>query len=105
MIIGKLIAAGTGLPARGEQLEWTAKPRPLAAIFGAEEEELSALRPDEEVNLADLEDEEQGGCRPERGMRPKRAVTLTPRNNRVVKSGDNPADQAAVRRDESATLP
>jgi DNA-directed RNA polymerase subunit beta' len=59
VIIGKLIPAGTGLPARREQLEWMPKPRPLAAVFGAEEEELPALPPEEELSLEDLEDEEE----------------------------------------------
>jgi len=60
VIIGKLIPAGTGLPARREQLEWMPKPRPLAAVFGAEDEdELPTLPPEEELNLEDLEDEDE----------------------------------------------
>ncbi len=58
VIIGKLIPAGTGMPARREQLEWMPKPRPLAAVFGAEDEELPALPADEELSLEDLEDDE-----------------------------------------------
>jgi len=34
------------------------KPRPLAAVFGAEEEELPTL-PAEELSLEDLEDEDE----------------------------------------------
>ena len=59
VIIGKLIPAGTGLPARREQLDWMPKPRPLAAVFGAEEEELPALPAEEELSLEDLEDEDE----------------------------------------------
>ncbi|MEK7284330.1 MAG: DNA-directed RNA polymerase subunit beta', partial [Chloroflexota bacterium] len=60
VIIGKLIPAGTGLLARREQLDWMPKPRPLAAVFGAEDEdELPTLPPEEELNLEDLEDEDE----------------------------------------------
>ncbi|MDE3103099.1 MAG: DNA-directed RNA polymerase subunit beta', partial [Chloroflexota bacterium] len=62
VIIGKLIPAGTGLPSRREQLEWMPKPRPLSAVFGAEEEEeLPTLPPEEELSLEDLEDEDEEG--------------------------------------------
>jgi DNA-directed RNA polymerase subunit beta' len=59
VIIGKLIPAGTGLPARREQLDWMPKPRLLAGVFGAEEEELPALPAEEELSLEDLEDDEE----------------------------------------------
>jgi hypothetical protein len=59
VIIGKLIPAGTGLPARREQLDWMPRPKPLSAVFGAEEEELPALPAEEELNLEDLEDEDE----------------------------------------------
>jgi len=59
VIIGKLIPAGTGLPARREQLDWMPKPRPLASVFGADEEELPTLPPEEELSLEDLEDEDE----------------------------------------------
>jgi len=58
VIIGKLIPAGTGLPSRREQLDWMPRPKPLSAVFGAEEEELPALPPDEELSLEDLDDDE-----------------------------------------------
>jgi len=60
VIIGKLIPAGTGLPSRREQLDWMPRPKPLSAVFGAEEEELPALPPDEELSLEDLEDDDEG---------------------------------------------
>jgi len=59
VIIGKLIPAGTGLPARREQLEWMPKPKPLSAMLGGDEEELPALPPEEELSLEDLEDEDE----------------------------------------------
>jgi len=59
VIIGKLIPAGTGMPARREQLDWLPKPRPLASVFGAEDEELPALPAEEELSLEDLEDDEE----------------------------------------------
>ncbi len=59
VIIGKLIPAGTGLPARREQLDWMPKPRPLSAVFGADEEELPALPAEEELDLESLEDEDE----------------------------------------------
>jgi len=59
VIIGKLIPAGTGMPARREQLEWMPKPRPLAGVFGAEEEELPTLPAEDELSLEDLEDEDE----------------------------------------------
>ena len=58
VIIGKLIPAGTGMPARREQLDWMPKPRPLASVFGVDEEELPTLPPEEELSLEDLEDDE-----------------------------------------------
>jgi len=59
VIIGKLIPAGTGLPARREQLEWMPKARALAAMFGADEDELLATPPPvEDLSLEDLDDED-----------------------------------------------
>ncbi len=55
VIIGKLIPAGTGLPARRAQIDWLPRPRPLAAVLAGEEEE--APEEEEDLSLEDLEDE------------------------------------------------
>jgi DNA-directed RNA polymerase subunit beta' len=65
VIIGKLIPAGTGLPARRAQLDWLPKPRALASVLAGEEEEATAAAPAEEEDLSledfdeDLEDDEE----------------------------------------------
>ncbi|MGH2499039.1 MAG: DNA-directed RNA polymerase subunit beta' [Candidatus Limnocylindria bacterium] len=58
VIIGKLIPAGTGLAQRREQLDWMPKPRALAAMFGADEDEAASLEPEEELSLEDLDDDD-----------------------------------------------
>jgi DNA-directed RNA polymerase subunit beta' len=57
VIIGKLIPAGTGLASRREQLDWMPKARALAGLFGAEEEAIPVLPP-EELSLEDLDDDD-----------------------------------------------
>jgi hypothetical protein len=47
------------MPSRREQLDWMPRPKPLSAVFGAEEEELPVLPPEEELSLEDLEDEDE----------------------------------------------
>ncbi len=59
VIIGKLIPAGTGLASRREQLAWLPKPKPLAAMFGADEEELATQPPEEDLSLEDLDEDEE----------------------------------------------
>ena len=59
VIIGKLIPAGTGLQSRRDQLEWMPKPRALAAMFGADDEELPTLPPEEKLSLDDLDDDDE----------------------------------------------
>ncbi len=65
VIIGKLIPAGTGLPARRAQLDWLPKPRGLASVLGGEEEDTAAPPPAADADLSledfdeDLEEEEE----------------------------------------------
>jgi len=56
VIIGKLIPAGTGLPARRAQLDWLPRPRALAAVLAGEEEEERPLL-EEDLSLEDLDDD------------------------------------------------
>ena len=59
VIIGKLIPAGTGLLSRREQLDWMPKPKALAGLFGADEEELPIPPPEEGLSLEDLDDDDE----------------------------------------------
>jgi DNA-directed RNA polymerase subunit beta' len=57
VIIGKLIPAGTGLPARRAQLDWLPRPRAMAAILAGEEDEVSTRLEEEPITLDDLDED------------------------------------------------